>query len=182
MCDINQDNSDVRSTISLMSLSDDGIKTLNSSDFAKPSLTEYVPSVPGPGKTYKIHLKNTDKVITMTGGEVMLQSPAEARPGGGWSWVCVEKGNWLGFRNHVSGTFLGHDGKSGLHAKVTHHKSHEFFCVRHQRDGGYLLLIKYPWGEEMRQVGSATDEKTLIRKEKDGAEWMFEEMYVRTLP
>lgn len=181
MCDIKQDNSDVLSTVSLTSLSDDGIKTPNSSDFERPSLTEYVPSVPGPGKTYKIHLKNTDKVINMTEGEVMLQSPAEAQSGGGWNWVCVEKGNWLGFRNHASGTFLGHDGKSGLHAKVTRHKAHENFCVRHHRDGGYLLLVKYSWGAEMRQVGSAPDEKTLITREKDGAQWMFEEMYVKTL-
>lgn len=175
MCDIKQDNSDVCSTVSLMSLSDDGIKTPNSSDFARPPLTEYVPAVPGPGKTYRIHLKNTDKVITMTEGEVVLQSPAEAQPGGGWYWVCVEKGNWLGFRNHVSGTFLGHDGKSGLHAKVTHHKSHEFFCVRHHRDGGYLLLVKYPRGDEMRQIGCAPDGKTLVEK-KDGVQWVFEEV------
>lgn len=176
MCDINQDNIDARSTVS-----DDGVMTPSSSDFAKPSLTEYVPSVPGPGKTYKIHLKNTNKVIAMTDGEVTLKSPAEGQPGGGWTWMCVEKGNWLGFRNQVSGTFLGHDGKSGFHAKFTHHKAHEIFCVRHHRDGGYLLLVKYSWGGEMRQVGSAPDGKTLIRKEKDGAQWMFEEMYVKTL-
>lgn len=176
MCDINQDNSDGRSTVSLTSLSDDGIMTPTSSDFAKPSLTEYVPSVPGPGKTYKIHLKNTEKVITLTEGRVVLQSPAEAQRGEGYYWACVEMhvGNWLGFRNHVSGTFLGHDGRSGLHAKVTYHQAHESFCVRHHREGGYLLLVRYP-RDEMRQIGCAPDGKTLVEKEH-GDQWVFEEV------
>lgn len=175
MCDINPDNSDLRSAVSLMSLSDDGIMTPTSSDFAKPSLTEYVPSVPGPGKTYKIHLKNTGKVITLTEGRVVLQSPAEAQRGRGYYWACVETGNWLGFRNHVSGTFLGHDARSGLCAHATHHKFYESFCVRHHRDGGYLLLVRYQQDGEMRQVGCTPDGKTLLEK-KGGVQWVFEEV------
>lgn len=176
MCDINQDNSDVRSTVSLTSLSDDGIMTPTSSDFAKPSLTEYIHSVPSPGKTYRIHLKNTEKVITLTKGHVVLESPAEAQRGAGYYWECVETGNWLGFRNHVSGTFLGHDGNSDVQARLTHHNSLSFFCVRHHRDGGYLLLVKYPLGEELRQIGCNPDEKTLVEKRDDGVQWVFEEV------
>lgn len=175
MCDINQDKSEGRSTVSLMSLSDDGIMTPTSSDFAKPSLTDYVPSVPGPGKTYKIHLKNSKKVITLTEGRVILQSPGEAQRGGGYYWVCVEKGNWLGFRNPVSGTFLGYDGELGVEAEMAHQKSYESFCVRHHRDGGYLLLVRYPPDDEMRQIGCAPDGKMLVKK-KDGVQWMFEEV------
>lgn len=170
------DDSDVRSIDSAMSFSDDGIKTPMSSNFGKPPKAEYVPSVPRPGKTYKIHLWNSEKVITITEGEVVLQSPDEAQPGGGWYWVCVEKDNWLGFRNHVSGHFLGHNGKSGLHAKVTHHKAHEFFCVRHHPHGGYVLLVNYPWGEELRKIGYASDGTTLVEKDKDCAQWIFEEV------
>lgn len=155
----------------------DGISTPSSSDIAKPPVGEYVPSVPCPGKIYKIHLKGTDKLITITEGEVVVRSPAEAQPGGGWYWVCVEKGNWLGFRNHVSGCYLGHDGKLGLWAKATQHKAHEYFCVRHHPDGGYVLLVKYPWGEELRQIGCTLwERKTLVQKEKDGAQWIFEEV------
>lgn len=176
MCAAKQDESDVHSIHSVMSFSDDGIRTPMSSDFGKPSNTGYVPSVPCPGKTYKIHLRHSEKVITITEGEVVLQSPADAQPGGGWYWVCVEKGNWLGFRNHVSGRFLGHDGKSGLHAKVTHHKAHEYFCVRHHPHGGYVLLVKYPWGEELRKIGYASDGMTLVEKENDCPQWTFEEV------
>lgn len=176
MCDIKQEDSDVRSIDTALSFSDAGTKTPSSSDSQKLLDTEYVPSVPCPGKTYKIHLKDTNKVITITEGEVVLQSPAEAQPGGGWYWVCVEKGNWLGFRNHVSGNFLGHNGWLGLHAKVKHHDAPGSFCVRHHPLGGYLLLTKYPWGEEMRQIGCASDGKTLIQGKIDGSQWMFEEV------
>lgn len=176
MCDLAQKLSDVCSVDTTMSFSDDGIKTPSSSDFEKPPKIGYVPAVPCPEKTYKIHLCDTRQVITITEGEVTLQSPTDARPGGGWYWVCVEKGNWLGFRNHVSGNYLGHNGKSGLHAQATHHKAWEFFCVRHHPRGGYLLLVKHPRTEELRQIGYAADRKTLVDKEKDGARWMFEEV------
>lgn len=176
MCDIKQDESDIRSIGSAMSFSDDAIMTPISSNFDKSPKTNHAPSVPCPGRTYKIHLRNSDKLITITEGEVVLQSPAEAQPGGGWYWVCVEKGNWLGFRNHVSGNFLGHNGKSGLHAKATQQKAHEYFCVRHHPHGGYTLLVKHPKGEELRQIGYASDGKTLVEKEKDCTQWMFEEV------
>lgn len=159
MCDINHDDNDIRSSVS---------------DFAKPPFTEYVPSVPGPGKTYKIYLKNTDKVITMIEGEVVLQSAAGAYPGGGCYWACVETYNWLGFRNRVSGTFLGHNGKLGLQAKVTHHKAFERFCVRHHRDGGYVLLVFFRGGEEMLRVGYTPHGMKLFER-KDFL-WAFEEV------
>lgn len=179
MCDnIYQfDSDDFFSIPTTMSVLSDGIRTPGSSEIPRPPVVEYVPSVPCPGKTYKIHLKGTDKLITVTEGEVVVQSPAEAQPGGGWYWVCVEKGNWLGFRNHVSGRYLGHDGKLGIHAKATQHKSHEYLCVRHHPDGGYVLLAKDSWGEELRQVGCTLwEKKTLVQKEKGGAQWMFEEV------
>lgn len=169
-------DSDVCSVDTTMSSSDDGIATPSSSEFEKRQDISFIPSVPCPGKTYKIHLKDTDKVITITDGNVMLQSPTEALPGGGWYWVCVEKGNWLGFRNHVSGNFLGHDGLWSLHAKVKRHDMSRFFCIRHHPLGGYLILAKYPWGDEIRQIRSASDGKTLVQVKKDGAQWVFEEV------
>ncbi|KAL1879192.1 hypothetical protein Daus18300_001771 [Diaporthe australafricana] len=160
-----------------MSSGYDGVNTPSSSECEKPIDAEFTPAVPCSGKTYKIHLGDTKKVITVTEGEVMLQSPAESRPGGGWYWVCVENGNWLGFRNHVSGNFLGHNGKThGFQAKVTHHQALEFFCVRPHPRGDFMLLVKYPWGDEMRQVSCAPDGKTVVEKDKDGAQWVFEQV------
>lgn len=176
MCKTKQDDSDVRSIDTNMSFSDDGIKTPSSSEFEKSPKIGYTPTMPWPGKIYKIHLRNTDKVIMITDGEVVLQSPAEAQPGGGWYWVCEEKGNWLGFRNRVSGNFLGCNEWSGLHAQFTHHSAHGSFCVRHHPDGGYILLVKYARDGELRQIGYALDGKTLVGNEKDGAQWMFEEV------
>lgn len=171
----NQDNDDTQSIDTLMSPCD-VVNTPNSSECEKPTEEEYIPAVPCSGKKYKIHLRDTDKLITVKEGEVVLQSPAESHPGGGSYWVCVEKDNWLGFRNHVSGNFLGHNGKHGFHAKAAHHKKHEFFCVRRNPLGGYTLLVYYSWGQELLQVGYSPDEKTLVGKETDGAQWMFEEV------
>lgn len=159
-----------------MSFSDSEIQTPSWSDFENPSETDYIPTLPCPGKVFMIHLRDTDKVITINEGEVVLQSQGETEPGGGWYWACVEKGNWFGFRNTVSGSYLGHNGKSGLHASAIHHKAHQFLCVGHHSHGGYLLLVKSPGGEEMRHVGCSADMKTLVEKEKDGAQWMFEEV------
>ncbi|KAI3398883.1 hypothetical protein diail_8392 [Diaporthe ilicicola] len=176
MSELNQDDCDIRSIDTPMSSSYDGIETPNYIQYEKPLSTGYTPAVPCPGNTYKIHLRDTDKVITVTEGEVLLQSPSESQPGGGWYWICAEKGNWLGFRNHVSGNYLGHNGKTGVQATVKHHKSYEFFCVRHHPHGGYILLVKHPWAEEMWQIGCASDEKTLIGENKGGAQWEFEEV------
>lgn len=176
MSDISQDNSGIRAILKKFAESDDGLGNPSDSDCAEPSITGYVSSVPCPGNTYGIHLKGTNKVISITEGEVVLQSLAEAQCGGGWLWTCEEKGNWLGFRNRVSGRFLGHNGESGLHAEAKQQNALERFCIRHHPRGGYLLLVKYPRGEELRQIGYASDEKTLVEKEKDGAQWMFEEV------
>lgn len=180
MSDPNQDASDVRSIGTATSCWYDGIKTPLSSDFENLTQVDYVPSVPCPGKTYKIYLKDTDKAITLTEGKLLLQSPATPSLGCSWHWACVEHGNWLGFRNQVSGNFLGHNGRqgmySGIHAKEAYQSACESFCVRHHPHGGYVLLVKHPRSEHLLQICS--DGKRLVPKEKDGDQWIFEEVYM----
>jgi hypothetical protein len=163
MCDRKQDNSDLRSVNTATSFSDDGMMTPTSSCFERCLNTGYIPSVPCPGKIYKIHLRDTEKVIMVTEGRVVVQSTDQAKLGGGWHWVCVEKDNWLGFRNHVTGAYLGCIGFSGVHAQARQQTLTEFFCVRHHPRGGYLLLINSGEGGGMDQIACASNWKKVER-------------------
>jgi len=133
-------------------------------------------TIPQAGRTYKIHHPSTGTVIALVNGNVQLQKNLDT-PGGGWFWTCVERNGWLGFKNHVSGTFLGlaSDPKDTLHAKVTHHKAYEWFCVRHRPDGGYTLLVRYYGKDELWKV-AWKDAKTLGVTKACGAIWKFEEI------
>ncbi|POS75024.1 hypothetical protein DHEL01_v206583 [Diaporthe helianthi] len=110
-------------------------------------------------------------------GKLVVQPRSETKLEGGWSWNCVERHNWLGFRNHVSGKFLGRIGSSSIEADSPTFTSSEAFCVRQHPDGGYLLLVNMdpsmPW---MEQVCCTSDGKALRRKAKDGTQWLFQEV------
>lgn len=138
-------------------------------------------SVPQPGKTYKIHNRDNEKHITLVEGEIRLLPRQSGQPEGGCYWICVEKNGWLGFRNSVSGTYLGGDARGGFYAKVTDHKAQEYFCVRHSAQGGYIILVKHFKGDELWKMGCSDDECTLVElnwKEEAhfGLEWDFEEV------
>jgi hypothetical protein len=103
---------------------------------AKPSSS----SVPWPDSTFIIRSVSSGHVITLRDGQVVL-----ARPGGRGSihWACVETKGWLGFRNTVSGRFLGHDKKGRLCCSAEQHQGWENFCVRMTPEGGYVLLMTH---------------------------------------
>lgn len=134
-------------------------------------------AIPQSGKTYKIHHPNTGRVLSLVDGNVQLQVQDHLKAPGGWSWTCVEKNGWLGFKNYVSGTFLGLAGnpKNTLQAKVTHHKAYEWFCVRHCPCGGYHLLVHYYGKDELWKL-ACKDSTTLTITEGHGAKWKFEEI------
>jgi hypothetical protein len=97
-------------------------------------------SVPWPGSTFLIRDALTGHVITLLDGRLVL-----APPGGKGSiyWACVETKGWLGFRNTVSGRFLGHDDNGRLRCSADRHKGWENFCVRLTPEGGYVLLMTH---------------------------------------
>ncbi|KAF2252127.1 hypothetical protein BU26DRAFT_251562 [Trematosphaeria pertusa] len=131
-------------------------------------------SVPWPGSTFIISSVSTGHAIALRGGQVVL-----APPGGRESihWECVETKGWLGFRNPVSGKFLGHDGRSGkLRCSGRAHEGWEWFCVRQTPEGGYVLLMTH-W-EKLWPVGTMMEggEKVLAKVENavsDGIVWKF---------
>lgn len=124
---------------------------------------------PWPGNTYIIFNKETGLSITVVSGKLQVVQELTLR--GGHHWDCVEKNGWLGFRNCVSGKFIGHDSKGNFIATVNHHQTHEYFCARKHPDGGYVLLMRH--GDTMMKMAIAGDEKTLVETKHEGTRWEF---------
>lgn len=138
---------------------------------------DYTPTVPQPGKTYRIHLRGTNELITLEDGHLQLLPDDGGKSGGGYNWTCVEKSGWFGFRNRVSGAYMGRalDRTANLGAVEHHHRFWEFFTVRPDPRGGCALLITHS-AEELWRVSIGTDGKTLVRMEHGDAQWEFEEV------
>ena len=96
--------------------------------------------VPWPGSTFIIRSVSCGHVLTLLDGQTML---TESNGRGSIYWTCVETKGWLGFRNTVSGKFLGHDAKGKLCCSAERHQSWEYFCVRMRPEGGCVLLMTH---------------------------------------
>ena len=96
--------------------------------------------VPWPDSNFIIRSVSSGHVITLLEGQITLTQPGGR---GSIHWKCVETKGWLGFRNTVSGTFLGHDPKGRLCCSAKRHQGWENFCVRMRPQGGCILLMMH---------------------------------------
>lgn len=173
---------DLHSVDTGTSSSGDGMMTPTSSCFETRLGAKHKNAVPRPGKIYRIRLMGTDKVIMVVKGKVVLQPIAEAKLGGGWHWHCVETRNWLKFRNHVSGNYLGCSRfLDSIQVVQQEYRTaaQDYFCVRHHPDGGYLLLVNYTQDQKLPkllQIGYTPGETSLTGMLEGGAQWVFEEV------
>lgn len=127
-------------------------------------------AVPGPDEIFIIRNRENGMAITLVDGQLQLCEGLTA-PGGS-HWRCVEREGWLGFRNCVSGTYIGHDDRKNFVARVSHHMTHEYFCVRpHPKKGGYELLMRH--GNELWRMNVGSDGKSLVETKHDGVTWDF---------
>jgi len=129
-------------------------------------------AVPEPGGIFIIRKRGYGKIFTLEDGNLQLKSSISEV--GGCHWVCVEKDGWLGFRNCISGTYIGHDGRGKFYAKATRHKDYESFCVRKHPDGDYLLLTRHwskLWKMDIKRNGDGLNE--LVETETGGTTWQF---------
>lgn len=114
---------------------------------------ERVEICPEPGGTFVLSTINTNRILVLKYGQLCLaEEPTEAY---GSLWQCVEKDGWLGFRNTVSGTYIGHNNcrprspKEGIsytwrfQGSASKHTDCEFLQVRRHRSGGYSLWVKH---------------------------------------
>ncbi|CAI4212020.1 unnamed protein product [Parascedosporium putredinis] len=70
---------------------------------------------------------------------------------------------WFGFRNCVSGTYLGHNERKRFIAAVRHHRPHEYFTPLHHPSGGYELLMRH--NNEQRSMAVGQDDSSLVEDE-----------------
>ena len=96
--------------------------------------------VPWPDSTFIIRCVESRRVITLLDGQIVLSQPGGP---GSVHWACVETKGWLGFRNTVSGTFLGHDKNGWLQCSAKRHLPWEYFNVRMKPEGGCVLLMTH---------------------------------------
>lgn len=98
--------------------------------------------VPWPGSTFIIRSVSSGNVIALLDGQIVLVPPGGR---GSIHWACEESKGWLGFRNTVSGKWLGHDAKGRLCCSAERHQGWEYFCNRARAEGGCVLLMMH-WG------------------------------------
>ncbi|RYP41596.1 hypothetical protein DL767_000938 [Monosporascus sp. MG133] len=131
-------------------------------------------TAPEPGGTYMIRDLDSGRAITLVAGRLSLER--DAGTNGGWRWHCVERGNgWLGFREAVSGRYLGHDGSGGFRAEADQFKDWESLVLRPLGGGGYHIMTIHWW--TFRRMGIAKGRKLVECASRDGAaRWEFIEV------
>ncbi|KAI0453908.1 hypothetical protein F5B21DRAFT_477512 [Xylaria acuta] len=144
----------------------------NSSTF---TIGNTLTSAPEPGKTYKIVEVDSERAITLVGGRLTLVLDAGTR--GGWQWDCEEHPDgWIGFRDAVSGRYLGHDNKGGYIAQASKLDSWESFVLRPRAAGGYNLCVKY--GHKLKPMGILDNDESATKlvdaqSYEEAARWEF---------
>jgi len=132
-------------------------------------------SVPEPGHMYMIRETITKKAITLVDGCLtVLRDP---KPGVGWHWHCEEQnGGWVGFREAVSGKYLGHNNSGGFRVTAAKMKSWEWFVLRPRAAGGYNLYVT-DWSDlkamGISDVMEARPKLVIVADVKDAARWEF---------
>lgn len=135
-------------------------------------------SIPEPGHVYMIREANLDKALTVLNGELTLMSHTDTR--GGWQWHCEQNANgWMGFRDAVSGRYLGHDNRGGYVVQAKRLSDWESFVIRHRKGGGYNLCVKY--GHKLKPMGTAVGDGTGMKlvdapSPAEAAVWAFIEV------
>ena len=132
--------------------------------------------VPVPGHVNIIKDVTTKRVIALHEGKIILTEP-DWRDS--FYWACTEVKGWLGFKNTVSGRYLGHNLQGWIVCSANEQKGWEFFLPRVMPNRSYLLSMTHY--DELRHLNSKIDKGTvrLTKLEDDETEqkqWQFLKM------
>ncbi|KAJ8131418.1 hypothetical protein O1611_g2212 [Lasiodiplodia mahajangana] len=106
------------------------------------TMNNAVASAPEPGETYMIRECSSERALTLVDGKPTVLLNEGTR--GGWHWKCEEHPNgWIGFRNAVSGRYLGRDDNGGYMVEATKFDHWESFVLRPREVGGYNLCVRF---------------------------------------
>ncbi|KAI0970498.1 hypothetical protein F4678DRAFT_479909 [Xylaria arbuscula] len=97
--------------------------------------------VPEPGQMYMIRDLVSKKSVSLINGKFALLHNHFGL--GGWHWLCDELGGgWIGFRNAVSGDYLGKSDLDTYFSARTSRKNKQF-VLRPSALGGYNLCLNH---------------------------------------
>jgi hypothetical protein len=107
-------------------------------------------SVPYPGFTFIIRSVLCGRCLSLFEGRIEL-APQDTRSS--VLWECMERDGWLGFKNSVSGKYIGYHQNGMLHGSAEKHGRNECFAYRliPGRAGSILLMTSW---ESLWAVGS----------------------------
>ncbi|KAK5990131.1 hypothetical protein PT974_08397 [Cladobotryum mycophilum] len=146
-------------------------RIITDKEISTPSLPVVTDARPKANKTFVIRAaEKPNLILTLVDGE--LQVVDGYAPGGGWQWRCVKNNGWYGFRNTVSGAYIGHNNKDLFGANSKDHKKHESFIIDPHEDGGYLLVMRHA-DDFLTQLVVANDGKSLTEVVNGGTAWEF---------
>ncbi|KAF2228672.1 hypothetical protein EV356DRAFT_497838 [Viridothelium virens] len=103
---------------------------------------------PRTGSTFLIKLASSGEFITLFEGQIVLALPHGRES----HWMCVGDEEWSGFKNLISGRFLGRDEHWRLVCDQKWHREWEKFRVKERRGGGSVLIMKH-WST-LRPIGT----------------------------
>ncbi|KAI5918805.1 hypothetical protein F4810DRAFT_715168 [Camillea tinctor] len=134
-----------------------------------------IAGAPEASGTYMIRNLDTGEALVLRNGELELTRDVGIE--GGCCWLCEERDDgWLGFRESVSGRYLGRDPSGGLYARAVEHGSPEALLVRPLSGGGYHIITCSWW--TLRRVGIRGGRFVEVgkRERQTAARWEFIEM------
>lgn len=142
-------------------------------------------AVPWPGRVFILRTIPSNRILTLRDGQVVLSKPTpNYHTCKSNHWSCIENKGWLGFRNVVSGKFLGHDWNGRIVCVADWHKKFERFDVRHRPQekgcpGGYVLMLTHRdclWHIDLREEGGAERLAKYGEGCAEGLSWEFIEV------
>jgi hypothetical protein len=125
-------------------------------------------AIPTSGQTYMIRERELGRVVVISGGRLKLEDDTREREGA--RWECIENAGWFGFRNRVSGQYIGHDGSGTMRATASSHREWEYLTPRRHPDGGYVLLSLFY--KELWMLG-VDKQGRLVRGPQGSTTWDF---------
>ncbi|KAL4781985.1 hypothetical protein BJX76DRAFT_306797 [Aspergillus varians] len=153
--------------------------------YADPDHPPYLAPLAVPpegGATFVIRDPQTGLVIALRNGMLSLRPERQVHgfglTGRGSHWHCVENDElWLGFRNAVSGTYIGHDNKQSCWRFIADAKAHkpwEWFCARQHPGGGHMLLVRHNDGFRAMKIGGEQNRELIVgERGQGGTAWEF---------
>ncbi|QPH06298.1 hypothetical protein C2857_004677 [Epichloe festucae Fl1] len=133
---------------------------------------------PQDGERFIVVERSTGKALAVVNGKLELQACDGTGTFGSqwhWHWDCSLKNGWLGFRNRVTGRYLGYESNKRnptgeISNEAIEHGAFERLHASRSSDGSHILYA--PYHDELRRIKSGVTGEFFLGK-IGGIEWEF---------